>query len=98
MLTPSQRRSWARRGARDIERTIDQAKAAVAAQGRSKPLRRTAAEPATVDLTTARPGDQIEVWTGNRVTIKRVNKASVTATSGTRWAVGEITRIIPADG
>lgn len=99
-LTPSQRRSWARHGDREIQRTIDEAKAEIAAQAAAqaaaRPLRRVKAERPLVDLASIRPGDQIVLVTGATAVVRRVNKATVTTESGVRWTAAEVCAVIPS--
>lgn len=98
-LTPSQRRSWSRHGVREMQRTIDQAKADIAAQREARPLlQRVKTTVRSVDLNSIQPGDRIQLLTGAVLMVKRVNRASITAESGTRWTASEIVRVIPADG
>jgi hypothetical protein len=92
-LTPSQRRAWARHGNREIHRTIDDAKAQLAAAEAARPRARSKRAPA-VDIASIRPGDRIVTVTGSVLTVRRVNRASVTVESGTRWTASEITGVI----
>lgn len=47
---------------------------------------------------TIKPGDTVFVWTGNPISVKRVNKVSITCDSGTSWKFDEITtHLEPAD-
>lgn len=46
-------------------------------------------------LKSAKPGDEMVTYTGSQVTIKKVNKKSVTSLMGTRYSISEIVKIIP---
>jgi hypothetical protein len=97
-LTPGQRRSWARHGAREIDRTITEAKAAIAAEEAAR-LAAWKAAPRQHKLPAVMPhvlpGDRIVLVTGNTVVVRRVNAKSVTTTTGTRYGAAEIDSVIP---
>jgi hypothetical protein len=48
----------------------------------------------TEQLRDAKPGDDIVLFTGSRVTIKRVNPKSITSLLGTRYGISEIMRVV----
>lgn len=89
MLTLSQRRSWARHGDREIQRTIDDAKAELKAQEDAEGaerLRRYQERTAAVSFTT----EQLKAATHIRTDVGwhkvvRVSAKSVTVETGYSW-------------
>jgi hypothetical protein len=89
MLTLSQRRSWAKHGDREIQRTIDQAKAEMAADEaveRSERAERHARLTAPVEFTT----EQLKAATHIRTDlgwhkVVRVSAKSVSVETGYSW-------------
>ena len=101
MLTLSQRHAWARHGDREIQRTIDAAKAELAAdeaaaraQRADDYARRTAPVPFTTDQLKAATHIRTDLgW--HRVV--RVNAKSVTVSTGYSWddryAIGKVLEV-----
>lgn len=89
MLTLSQRRAWARRGDREIQRTIDAAKAELAADAaveREKVRAEHQARTAPVSFTTEqlRAATHVRTATGWHKVV-RVSAKSVTVETGYSW-------------
>lgn len=89
MLTLSQRRSWARHGEREIQRTIDAAKAEIAADAaaeraaaKAEYAARTAPVPYTAEQLAA--ATHIRTATGWHKVV-RVSAKSVTVETGYSW-------------
>lgn len=89
MLTLSQRRSWARRGDREIQRTIDEAKAELAADQRAEEDARAAAWAQKLAPVAFTP-EELKAATHIRTDIGwhkvvRVSAKSVTVETGYSW-------------
>lgn len=99
MLTLSQRRSWARHGAREIQRTIDEAKAALAADAAAE---RAAAKAAYAESVKPIPYTPAQLAAATHVRtstgwhkVVRVSAKSVTVETGYSWTDRHpLTRII----
>ena len=81
------------RTAQDVEAARAEAyKAALkAARYPRKPGKASAVLPAVL------PGDVIVTWTGARVTVAKVNRVSITSTTGVRYGAGEIQYAMPGE-
>lgn len=51
-------------------------------------------EAALARLKTVKPGQHVMVFTGNMITVKRVNQKSITSISGTRWTFEELVDVV----